>query len=64
MSRKLIGIADAIARLKEDDIKNINRYLEIMECDYRFTLTEKVQMKKAGKKIKTGLDKLLGALKE
>ena len=59
-SRKLLGLADKIAKLKDEDAEMINGYLKILKSDWRITKTEISQMKEMGSQAKKGLKKLKG----
>ena len=73
-----MGLADKIAKLKDEDVKQINSYLKILEFDYTFTKpdskkkeapTEKVPKnllayaEKIAKMGETSIDKINGYLK-
>jgi len=56
LTRKLLGMADRIFKLKDEEVDMINGYLKILKSDWRITKTEISQIKK-------GFDKLKGMIK-
>lgn len=64
MVRKLLALAEKLQGLTDEEADMINGYLKILKSHWRISLTGGEEMKRAGKDLKKGFDKILGALKD
>ena len=57
-TKKQMDLGNKIASLKGEDIKVINRFLKMMDCETRIAFTDIHHAKKAFKGLKNAFDKI------